>query len=182
MRQGRQQIGTQRAHRTGKIALEGGKEALETGFLFFQEDIHRPTLAGEEPFDLFFGVLIIVASAEDLVVETQLIHRVEPHEFEVIGRIHARFDEDPVEERLHHEEGRSDVESVAHILVTAGAAAETILLLEEVDLDATAREQEGAGHSARPPSDDDHFFGGITRPCRTQILHFSSGWPAASLL
>ncbi len=59
MRQGRKQIGTERSQGVGKVALEGGEEALEAGLLLFQEHVHGPGLAGKKTFNFPLRILRI---------------------------------------------------------------------------------------------------------------------------
>ncbi len=81
----------------GKIALESGEEFAEAGFFLFQESIHSGALPGEEAFNLFLGTFSVVAGPENFIIETDLIHGIEPGELEIVSGVEPGFNKDAVE-------------------------------------------------------------------------------------
>ena len=89
-----------------------------------------------------------------LVREIKRVHRIETSEIQIVGRAAACFDEELVEQELHHQERRPQVEAILAEAEFCIAAADNILLLEDLNTKAALRKKHGSGKSTGPGTYD----------------------------
>jgi hypothetical protein len=111
------------------------------------------------PFNLRLHRVRIGADQHRLVGNIEGVHRIKLAELQVVARAAASFGKKFVEEELHHQEGRTEIETVLAEADFGIAAADNILFFEELNTEAALCKEHGSGETARAsPNDHDVPF------------------------
>ena len=161
-------LGQRRQHGAGGQGAAGVEsllqhrfEQLQLGAPVREETVHVLRIARCDLGDLA-GELLYVWSREQFAValEDEPILRIQPFQLDMVLQPFAAGREYLIQDLGIEEEGRPDVEAVA---VRRGEGlrptTDDLVALEEHDLDAFSRQQQGRGEASGPGADDDHGFG-----------------------
>ena len=129
-------------------------ELFKAKALALEEAIEAGTFAREMLFNLRLHRLRVRARKHCLVGEIERVHRIEPLELQIIVRAAASFDKQLIEQKLHHQEGRPQIEAILAKAEFGIAAADDILLFEDLNPEAALRKKHRGGESARSGSHD----------------------------
>src|SRR5580698_1826212 len=154
MRYGREQCGTDQAGEGAIRLLQARIELLKSKTLACEETVEGSAFAGEVLVDFRLHCLRIGARKHRLVGEIQGVHRIEPLELQVVARTAASFNKQLIEQKLHHQERRPEIETILTEVEFCVTSTDDILFLEDLNAESALGKKHRGSKPTRPGSHD----------------------------
>src|ERR1700761_9355997 len=151
---GCEQRGTDQAGKSAVRLLQTRIELFKPKTLAFQEAVEASAFAREMLFNLRLHRIRVRARKHCLIRKVERVHRIEPMELQVVARVAVYFNKKLIEQKLHHQERRPQIEAILAEAEFCIAAADDILLFEDLNPEAPLRKKHRSGESARSGSHD----------------------------